>query len=688
LGRLDATDTEIEAAARMANAHNFIMSCTDKYDTQVGERGAQLSGGQKQRIALARALLRNPKILLLDEATSALDYESERIVQEALDKAKVGRTTIIIAHRLSTIKNADLIVALADGKFQEMGTHDELMAKQGLYYELVKSSSQTNDRNVDDASLKNSDEDSEKGDLDDVEPTIDISSPAAAKKLSIKINDPETLGTLNYPTKKKRDRAKKKFHPKRFLFYERKTFREQKGEAIWIIVGTIGQMINGVIFPVVNLLFMEIYTIFTNPDAEEQNRISLQLMGIILGLAVINGLALLIYNIGFSIAGSKLTKRLRVKMFTSLLRQEIGFHDLDENKSSILAGKLSFSPPFVQGLSSDKLGLLAQGILYKHLIFKKIVKLILKIVLKKGFAGVGFSLIYALVLNWKMSLVMVVFVPIMFFSSSFVGKMQTASKNKSNSSEEEATRIAVETVENIKTVVSLGREQHFMNEFKRIYSTVTIKERIKMHLQAFVYALSNALLFFIQCTAFAFGWYLIKNDGLKVSDLYRIYATITFSSLILGRVYAQLPDQRKSRDAAKTVFKIIERKSKIDALGEDGLKPDKVFGDIKFENVHFSYPNRPSIKILNGLNLSMKSSTSNALVGPSGCGKSTTIALLLRFYDVEDGAVYLDGVDIRNLNINWLRSKIGLVSQEPILFNTTIFQNICYGDVTRDNVLF
>jgi ABC-type multidrug transport system fused ATPase/permease subunit len=139
LGRLDATEADIEQAARMANAHTFIMATTEKYDTLVGERGAQLSGGQKQRIAIARALIRNPKILLLDEATSALDYESERVVQEALDKAKVGRTTIIVAHRLSTIKNADLIVTLENGRFKEMGTHDELMQLKGLYFDLVRS---------------------------------------------------------------------------------------------------------------------------------------------------------------------------------------------------------------------------------------------------------------------------------------------------------------------------------------------------------------------------------------------------------------------------------------------------------------------------------------------------------------------------------------------------------------------
>ena len=137
-GRLDATKEEIEAAAKAANAHDFIMELPEGYNTMLGDRGVNISGGQRQRIAIARAVLKDPRILVLDEATSALDTESERLVQEALNRLMVGRTSIIIAHRLSTIKNADRILVLDKGKLAEAGTHDELIAKKGLYAHLYE----------------------------------------------------------------------------------------------------------------------------------------------------------------------------------------------------------------------------------------------------------------------------------------------------------------------------------------------------------------------------------------------------------------------------------------------------------------------------------------------------------------------------------------------------------------------
>jgi ATP-binding cassette subfamily B protein len=136
--KMDATQAEIEAAARAANIHDFVAGLPDRYDTIVGERGYRLSGGEKQRVALARVILKNPRILVLDEATSSLDSESESLIQDALKRVMAGRTSIVIAHRLSTILAADLILVMDRGKIVERGTHDELLATGGLYSQLYE----------------------------------------------------------------------------------------------------------------------------------------------------------------------------------------------------------------------------------------------------------------------------------------------------------------------------------------------------------------------------------------------------------------------------------------------------------------------------------------------------------------------------------------------------------------------
>ncbi len=135
-GRADATEDEMIEAAKIANAHEFITQLPEGYDTMIGERGVKLSGGQKQRLSIARAILKDAPILVLDEATSSVDTETELLIQQALERLMEGRTTIIIAHRLSTIRNADLIVVLEDKGIVEMGTHEDLMAKGGLYRHL------------------------------------------------------------------------------------------------------------------------------------------------------------------------------------------------------------------------------------------------------------------------------------------------------------------------------------------------------------------------------------------------------------------------------------------------------------------------------------------------------------------------------------------------------------------------
>ena len=146
-------EAELVAAARAAYAHEFIMQMPQGYDTEIGERGVKLSGGQRQRLALARAILADPRILILDEATSSVDAEAEYLIQQALEQVMIGRTSLVIAHRLSTIRNADKIIALDDGGIREVGSHEELLSRGGLYSQLYQRQLEMATAGLDQASL-------------------------------------------------------------------------------------------------------------------------------------------------------------------------------------------------------------------------------------------------------------------------------------------------------------------------------------------------------------------------------------------------------------------------------------------------------------------------------------------------------------------------------------------------------
>jgi ABC-type multidrug transport system fused ATPase/permease subunit len=259
-----------------------------------------------------------------------LDYQSERIVQDALDKAKVGRTTIIIAHRLSTIRNADVIVGLGKGRLREIGTHEQLMNFKGIYYELV--TSQTKESNKSGEELKQREI---------------IIEPSALNvdrfKLEVDEDGPKKVDFVNktdVTVKAKRDSP---------LSVSFKMWRYHGPEIWYVILGAVSQSIGSVVNPLVSLIFTEIYTIFALPSVEEQEKLSIRYMSIIFGIAVVNFLSTLSFNYSFSLAGGRLTKRLRILMFESLLKQEVAYHDLDENKSSILSTKLASSVPFCKG---------------------------------------------------------------------------------------------------------------------------------------------------------------------------------------------------------------------------------------------------------------------------------------------------------------------------------------------------
>ncbi|KAF5200751.1 Abc transporter b family protein [Thalictrum thalictroides] len=402
-GKDNATMEEIKAAAELANAAIFIDKLPQGLETMVGDYGTQLSGGQKQRVAIARAVLRNPRILLLDEATSALDAESERSVQEALDRIMTNRTTITVAHRLSTVRNADLIAVIHRGKLVEKGSHNELVHLNGTYSRLI------------------------------------------------------SFNTWAYMK-------------------------------------------------------------------------------------------------------------------------------------------------FTKGFSAD-------------------------------------------------------------------AKMMY----------EEATQVANDAVRNIRTVASFCAEEKVMSLYRNRCKAPK-EAGIKLGLiSGALFGISFIFLYASYAITFYLGSQLVQHGKATFVEVFRVFFALCMAAMAVSMAGSLTPDATKAKACTASVFAILDRKSEIDSSDNTGITIENIRGEIEFQHVSFTYPTRPDVQILRDLNLAVQCGKMVALVGESGCGKSTIISLLQRFYDPTSGEIMLDGTDIKKFQLRWMRQQIGLVSQEPLLFNDTIRANIAYG---------
>lgn len=647
-------------ACKQANAWSFIESMTEGLDTNVGERGFLMSGGQKQRIAIARAIVSNPKILLLDEATSALDTKSEGIVQDALDKAAKSRTTIVIAHRLSTIKDADKIVVMSKGEILEMGTHNELLEREGAYYKLVDAQKlRSSKQGVD------GEQSSESNSDDDETPQV-FEAP----------EDADPLGLVKTSTQKSvssqvlanvTEGPEKKYS---VLTMAKMLYNYNRDEKWYIIVGTVFSLFCGFGYPALSILFAKVVNAMMVPPSQYgwmRSQINMY-TGFFFMVGIIEFFCFLIMIGSLSLSSERLVRNIRYNVFRQYMRMDIEFFDRDENTTGALTSTLAKDAQAIEGLGGATIGQILQSV----------VTLV---------AGI----IVAIAFNWRLGLVCTATVPVLvgcgFMRFWLLAKLQERAKKVY----EDSGSYACESISAIRTVAALTREQGVGKTYSENVDRQVKNSRYSVMRSGFYYGLSQGLTPLVMALGFWYGAKLMASGTITSFQFFVAFVAVVFGAQSAGSIFSFSPDMGKAKQAAGNICKILDAVPKIDTWSDQGdrLDPEKVEGNIEFRNVHFRYPTRPNVPVLRGLNLKVKKGQYVALVGASGCGKSTTIGLIERFYSPLAGQVLMDDHDVTTLNVNDYRKHIALVQQEPVLYSGTIRENILLGspeDVTEEEM--
>ncbi|XP_027429467.2 ATP-binding cassette sub-family B member 5 isoform X2 [Zalophus californianus] len=522
-GRDGVTDEEIEKAAKEANAYDFIMAFPNKFNTLVGEKGAQMSGGQKQRIAIARALVRNPKILILDEATSALDTESESVVQAALEKASKGRTTIVIAHRLSTIRSADLIVTMKDGMVVEKGTHAELIAKQGLYYSLAMSQD-----------IKKADEQ-----MESMSTEKSINSVPLCSTNSIKSDLPDkSEESIQY---------KETSLPEVSLF---KIFKLIKSEWLSVVLGTLAAVLNGTVHPVFSIIFAKIITMFENDDKTTLKHDAEIYSMIFVILGVICFVSYFIQGLFYGRAGEILTMRLRHLAFKAMLYQDISWFDDKENSTGALTTILAIDIAQIQGATGSRVGVLTQNT-----------------------TNMGLSIIISFIYGWEMTLLILSIAPVLALTGMIETTAMTGFANKDKQQLKHAGKIATEAVENIRTIVSLTREKAFEQAYEETLQMQHRNTLKKAQIFGSCYAFSHAFVYFAYAVGFRFGAYLIQAGRVTPEGMFVVFTAIAYGAMAIGETLVLAPEYSRAKSGAAHLFALLEKKPTIDSYSQEGKKP-------------------------------------------------------------------------------------------------------------------
>ncbi|CAL8070220.1 unnamed protein product [Calicophoron daubneyi] len=464
-GKLNATEEEVVEAAKKANAHEFIMKLPEGYDTVLTGRKGGISEGQKQRIAIARALIRKPKLLLLDKAISALDARSEQIVHATLDKVSEGCTVLVVAHRLASIRNADWIIVLDRGSIREQGTHDQLLALNGLYATMWFNQEQLMQTeepvDEDDENL------SEFEDFPEMAGRIKKTSSVTLRK-EVGTNCRSVESDLSFSSMPDENGDTHRSPVAEVL-------EMNKPEIGYILGGCFCSLVSGGVQPTFAVMLAGVYQIFT---LENQPALMQEKMRLVSGMMALAGFVRLVASLGagyfFGVSGERLTRRTRAKYFESMLRQGIAWFDQLEHQSGALVAQLATQVPHLKVLSGLQLGLIVEATTL----------LILSMALSFN-------------ASWQLTLLFFLFMPFVVLGGflqarTLSGVVRTADSTLT-------MQIAQEVIQSYRTVAVFGLEAHFYKLFalslksnKNVLSVMNLGSLAMGHIMGLIPEIVNA----------------------------------------------------------------------------------------------------------------------------------------------------------------------------------------------------
>lgn len=725
-------------AAKLAGAHNFIEKLPQGYDTQVGESGGKLSGGQKQRISIARAIVKQPKLLILDEATAALDSHSEEAVAKALDSISEGVTTIAIAHRLATIRNYDQIVVMGAGKVLERGTHKELLKERGYYYKLAAAqdtgsspdNGEAKGEDADDSSDANADQprgrsnrrmdDVAEADEDDADQATsssstpnedspsrdstpstlirnsseDASNDQSRKKLVAAADTDNNEETEKEAMNKQLEEAKGGYPPrvvfKRILWMVRK-------EWPYILVGLFTSTIMGGSYSGEAVLFGHVISALNpschTPANVESSGREFALFFFI--LALIQFFSYSINGLVWGMVAERLLFRLRRVSFNTMMEQRLTWYEAQDKNPASMIASLSNDANNLGGLTGTVIGT----------IFCIFVNLL---------AGIIVSHVFA----WRIAIVILSLVPIILAAGYLRLKVLADFQKRHETAYIKSNSLAIEAVQCIKTVASLGREEDVMRKFERSLEKPYRESKRHFLFGNVFLALALSISYFIYAFAYWWGSQNIAEGRFTQTDFFVVLPALLFSAQASGQLLAFAPDFSKAHVSAANFFRLMDQRPRV--VEREKLKQEQEEGEkkqrksifkrskgekgaseqdletrggeeavadeveksapasIEFDSVNFTYPTRDDPALKN-VSLSIPGGSFAAFVGESGSGKTTAMSLIENFYTPASGTVTVSGLRTDRTSDDILRRDIAIVPQEPVIFYGTVRFNVLLG---------